>query len=233
MLAKSNRFEEAAYHYYRVVQLNPDFRAGHLELGMVLQQSGRDADALLPLSVAQQLDNGQFDAHLYAGHSLTRLCRLDEARVAFQAACDRAPRNSLVWAALGESFAADQEYVDAERCLRVAIALDPSHCPAWHPLGQVLQALGRTQEAVQCYETALNLDANRVETLLALGLLCQRQGQALRAESLLQRAANLNPRAPEIHNALGNAAAQLDRFEEALTHMRRLCDCGAIMRPLA
>lgn len=222
-LAETGRFEEAAREYLRTLELDPSMSIARLELGRVLQRLGEHEQALAQFGKAALPGSEDVDLLVYRGISLAAQCRIDEAVECFEQALRMKPAHLHALGALADAYLEDQQYDDAERCLRRAIAIR-SDVAAWHAqLGRVLRRAGHADEAVEHLEQAVELSPGDVAFLSDLGSLCREVAQPDRAADCFRKALALKPDSAELLNSLGLSLAdqgQTDaailRYEEAL-----------------
>lgn len=96
-----------------------------------------------------------------------------------------------------------QDYAQAEKLLRDAVAETPNDYRAWFDLGFVLNAAGNTQEAIEAYRKSVAAKPDLFESNLNLGLLLAKSGSP-EAETYLRLATTLKP---ESHQEQGWARA--------------------------
>jgi tetratricopeptide (TPR) repeat protein len=104
----------------------------------------------------------------------------------------RAPSDPTSWRALGFTQARLQQYADAEKSLRGAVALDAKYALAWRDLGVVLVAVERPREAREAYRRAIAADPQEGGAVLNLANLESEQGEHARALQLYRTAERLD-----------------------------------------
>ncbi len=104
----------------------------------------------------------------------------------------RAPADPTLWRALGFTQARLQQYGEAEKSLRGAVALDAKYALAWRDLGVVLVALERPREAREAYRRAIAADPADGGSILNLANLESEQGAHARALELYRTAERLD-----------------------------------------
>jgi len=96
---------EAAIAAYRAaIELDAGDAAPYLNLGMLLTDNQRAAEALPHLQKAAQLTPGDFQAHRELGKAFLQLRQLDNARAEFEKAVAEAPENAPVRFLLAETY---------------------------------------------------------------------------------------------------------------------------------
>jgi tetratricopeptide (TPR) repeat protein len=81
-----NRIEDAGPLLEKVVKLDPSIGLGHLDLGIVDSEAGRNEDALRELTQAAKLTPDDVDVHWRLGRLYRKLGKKDEAKAEFDKA---------------------------------------------------------------------------------------------------------------------------------------------------
>ena len=125
-------------------------------------------------------------------------------------------------AALGHVLCvAEYAWVEGERELRQAIALDPSYVFARGPLAICVASQGRVDEAIALLETARGLDPLSPTVNNLLGRAYVSAGRPDDAIRVLSQMLELNPQLDLAHQQLGHAYLQKGMGTEAIASFRR------------
>jgi tetratricopeptide (TPR) repeat protein len=225
--------EEGIAHLERALALGPpDPGRTHLELGVLLAESGRHNDAVPYLGEAARLLPESADAQFRLATSLRALGRTEEAVTALQrfqdlssaqqAAEDRARAAGI---ALNEAqeLALANRLDEAALRVRKILADFPGHPQTMLLLAKIYASQGRFSEAAELLEGARTALAGDVELHLLEGLVKRRLGDVAGAAGALRTALRLDPGLGEAHAVLGgiyleqgDSAAALAEFEQAL-----------------
>ena len=73
------RWAEAEVELRKALQIDPDQGDWHFNLGLTLERTGRDAEALSSFEQASRLLTEATDPQLAAGATCLRLCRFDDS----------------------------------------------------------------------------------------------------------------------------------------------------------
>ncbi|MFA6310906.1 MAG: tetratricopeptide repeat protein [Sterolibacterium sp.] len=166
--------------FREALRLVPELAEAHANLGLLLDQAGRLAEAEVHylLSLAGNPDCGQ--TWLNLGAMLAKLKRFDQAEAAYRAALELIPESPAAWSNLGVLQACRKQEVEAERSYRQALELDPGHPSANFNLSYLLLRQGRFNEGWRC------LEARKWYVPLEQHLSCPRwRGEPLHGKSLL------------------------------------------------
>jgi tetratricopeptide (TPR) repeat protein len=184
-----------------------------------------DCDAVLE-TLAEIREKGTSVPLVY---ELVASCHLEmgqweSAVTAAKEALARGIESSALHRDLGVAALRQGKPVDAERELRIALALDEANVVARHLLGDALRAQRRDEEAARAYQGALALNPRYVFAWNGLGISLARRGEDGEALQAFRKVVELDPKEPR---GLFNLAAQLDRTgarDEALALYRRFLD---------
>jgi choline-sulfatase len=148
----------------------------------------------------------------------------ESAMTAAKEALARGIESSELHRDLGVAALRQGKPIDAERELRIALALDQANVVARHQLGDALRAQGRDQEAARAYRDALALNPRYVFAWNGLGMSLARAGKDGEALQAFRKVVELDPAEPR---GIFNLAVQLDRAgarDETLALYRRFLE---------
>ena len=109
---------------------------------------------------------------------------------------------------------------EAERCYRLALAIDDLFFPAKMNLAVLLSQQGRNDEAAGLLREVLSAYPGDSDAAYSLGLLLVEMGQTAEAVGMLQRAAEAEPQFARGRYNLGLLLQQLGRLDEAERELR-------------
>lgn len=219
---KSGQLGSAEAAFRAVIREGGDRAFVRHNLGIVLQQRGRHADALAEFRSATRLDPGFGPSYLLAGASLLALGRIKAAVAELGVAAELMPREPAVhlqradacerlkdvvcltdeYRVLVELSPNDPEYAYrlAKAYLRVSQwahtriqAVDPSAARLSQALGREYMEQGRAELAERAYQQALSRDPTLVEVHLALVRIYLADGRLDEAAKAVARALALAP----------------------------------------
>jgi Tfp pilus assembly protein PilF len=172
LLIAQGRAAEAADHYGRGVELDPDYAEGHNNLGVALARDGRFADAIVHYKAAIALDSTYADAYNNWGIALSREGDQAGAMERYARAIALDPRDADALVNYGNALLRTGRVVDAIERYRAAAGVRPRHADTHLNWGVALAQLGRMSEAAEQFRTALELDPENADarTYLARAL---------------------------------------------------------------
>jgi tetratricopeptide (TPR) repeat protein len=112
--------------------------------------------------------------------------------------------------------------VEAERCLRRALAVAPDLALPRLPLAELLVAAGRSEEAATLFGEANELEPLNTRAMLGLARLESDAGRLAEAESLCRQAEEIAPQNRMVQELLARVLFRQGRREEAERLRRRL-----------
>jgi tetratricopeptide (TPR) repeat protein len=148
-LAAQDRTAEAVEHHLAALRIDPAFRDSLTNLGLILSDGGRPAEALPLLERASLLWPDDADMRLNLAICLARLGRTDDARNSFLRALEIEPGNAKHRYNFAMLLESSGDPAAAVRELDLAIASDPSFAPAQAARQRILADHGaRKQQTI-------------------------------------------------------------------------------------
>jgi len=125
------------------------------------------------------------------------------ATMEWQRFLDLLPQDCLGYYQVGRLLIVQQRYAEAERLLRIALAIRPGRTDAWIELGNALALQQKFSEALADYEIALKQEPQNAQTLLRRGKVLARLNRHAEALDSYRAAIQLNPADGLSHHELG------------------------------
>lgn len=214
-LFNHGRYQEAADSSRAMTMQFPSHSFGWATLGVVLQQLGRNEEALQPLQKAVELAPRDAQAHGNLGNTLSYLGRLDEAETSFRRALKINKNFAEAHLNLGATLHDLGRFGEAEISYRRALQLKPGLADAHYNLGNTLKSQGKLEEAVASYHKALQIAPGLVSASNNLGAALQALGKLTEAETILRDVLQAHPNSLEAYSNLGSTLHDMGRLEEA------------------
>ncbi|WP_197467170.1 tetratricopeptide repeat protein [Collimonas arenae] len=184
-------------------------------LGSLLFEAGRQAEAESAFRRALELAPNFIEAHNNLGNLLNQAGRFNEAEDSLRRALALNPDYMEAIYNLGNFFHATARIAEAEAAFRRVLELQPDFAKAHNNLGNLFLQTGRFAEAEGSLRLALLHHPDFVEAHCNLGILLQETGQFAEAELSLRHALELNPDYTKALYNLGNLLYQTRRLSEA------------------
>ena len=170
----------------------PNHQFGWKVLGVILQQTGKIRESLVPNQKAAALFPQDAEAHSNLGLTLQGLGRLNEAEASLRQAIALIPDCAEAHYNLGIMLQELGRLDEAEASYRQATALKPGYAEAYNNLGNTLLELGRLEEAAASFRQALDLEPDYAQAHSSFGIALYRSGALEEAEASCRKAIALN-----------------------------------------
>ena len=161
-------YRDAETLYRATLARNPGAWLADMNLGSVLMERGRLAEAEIHYRAAEKEEPGNQPTHFDLGKLLLQQGRPQEAVDEFDEAVRLLPEDVEARDNLGVALAETGRAGEAEAQFREAIRLQPDNPTARYNLAVALQNGGRAEEAARSYEEALRLRPDYPEARRAL-----------------------------------------------------------------
>lgn len=213
---------EAVAALQGAVAANPRFADSHLRLGIALEAIGMVDAALAAYRTASAVLPSLADARFRAGNLLDSLGQAGPAIDAFRRAAAAAPKTTLGRIATARALLTEDRDTEAEKVLRQALALDKNNAVALDLLGNTLANAGRFAEAREILLRAIEyapLGAGSYYEIVRCGRIGPEDAGLIASMRTAVALPGLEPaQRSRVHLALGKAADDLGKFQEAMQH---------------
>ncbi|MCW2239740.1 tetratricopeptide repeat protein [Azospirillum canadense] len=193
LLLRSLRHPEAEGCLRRALQDTPADATLAAELGLLLLEAGRVAEAGAAMATALEAGAEGSILRLILGTALAGQRQHGQAADQFRGAVALAPGMAAAWAGLGSALEALDRLDAAAAALRRALRLNPQDAAVRTALGAILRTLGRDGDAELELRHALALATNQAAAYANLGALLLHRKDDAAAELSLDRALALDP----------------------------------------
>jgi tetratricopeptide (TPR) repeat protein len=189
----AGRWNDAAAHLRRSIELNPQSAPAHYNLGYARARLGQTGDAVKSFDEALRLDPDYAQAHNNLGAVLQTLGRTDEARDHYRRATALRPDNVEAHVNLAHLLSGQGRRPEAVREFEAALALRPDEAQALSGLAWIRAtapdaSLRNASDAVALAERAVTLTGRR--DLSALDALAAAYASANRFDEAVEVARN-------------------------------------------
>src|SRR5438874_10135685 len=155
--AGSDRYDEAAAHFEKALQIRPDDYMLLLYVSVNRFYHGRLPEAIEYAQAAIRLQADSPRAHDLLGKALAKQNRNEAALDEMRRAVELAPKDADIRNDLGLALAQLGRITEATDEFHEAVRLNPNSAAAHVNLGLVLLAAGKPQESISEFEAALRL----------------------------------------------------------------------------
>jgi len=218
VLADQGKFQEAIFHYRKVLQVKPDHYKAHNNMGNAFAKLGKIKEAMNHYKEALRLRPDYAEAHSNLGNVLASQGKFDQAMDHYSQALRSEPDHVEAHINLGNVLASKGKFGQAMDHYSQALRSKPDYAEAHYNLGNVLARQGRFQEAMDHYSQALRSKPDYAEAHNNLGNLLEAQGKFEEAAGHYAEVLRLKPDQAEAHNNLANALASQGKFTQAIDY---------------
>jgi tetratricopeptide (TPR) repeat protein len=149
LLANEGKTEEAAFHFYRALEMHPALVDARVNLGILLLRKGMIEEARKEYLTALQYAPNLAEAHFSLGNLYLREGKLEEAHKHLSEAVRVAPDHSGARTNLGVTLGRQGKIEDAAEQLEKAVELNPGSAEARDNLAKAYWMLGRRDDALR------------------------------------------------------------------------------------
>jgi tetratricopeptide (TPR) repeat protein len=219
------RWVEAEVELRKALQIDPDQGDWHFNLGLTLERTGRDAEALSSFEQASRLLAESMDPQLAAGAACLRLCRFDDAIAWLNGVVDSDPSIEQAWAMLVDSHASNEDHEAAETTFYLAqdALPDPSASVLVAMSGSLLSR-NLLDRATWCAREALKLDSSVQGGRLRLASALVATGQGQQASQILLQELREDPGNVQALLLHADVLAESGRTNEACIKLHRVLE---------
>lgn len=221
MLRQAGHHVEAEAAARRALALDSRVTAVWVNLGIILQESGKLEESLHCLTRVCQLMPDSPEAHNNLANTYRRLGRLNEARTEYEAALALNPSYSEAHANLAHLLNELGEHAAALAAVRRAIDLNPRNADAYLNAAAIALAMKQPDEVIRWINNIFSFAPDHPGALMAMALVLQETEDFVAAEQFARRAVAAAPQNGEAHQRLGQVLQAMDRAEEALAEFEQ------------
>jgi tetratricopeptide (TPR) repeat protein len=216
--------------FTHAIAVTRDNAAAEIDLGVALEQQGRQTEALAHYREAARISPENIQAHYNIGNLLDKLGQPGEALPEQREVVRLDPKSSFLHTGLGITLAGLGNFDEAMAEFSEAARLDPADPSPHFQMGATLLKKGRDTEAIEQLRAALRLDPENFQILAyAAHVLAADENSKIRdGKSALVLAVKANVitggTQPQMLDALGMACAETGDFTNAMDATQRALD---------
>ncbi|MBT4530892.1 MAG: tetratricopeptide repeat protein [Phycisphaerae bacterium] len=219
------RLAEAEAELRQALDIDPDQGDWHFNLGLTLERTGRDGEALSSYEQASRLLVDAVDPRLAAGSTCLRLSRFQDAIGWLDKVLAIDPSAESAWSLLIDANASQGNHDAAETAFYMA--QDALEEPSAHVLISMSGSLlsrGLLDRAVWCAREALKIDSNVQNGRLRLASALVATGQGQQASRILLQELRDDPGNVQALLLHADVLAESGRTNEALIKLHRVLE---------
>lgn len=230
---RQNRLDAAERAYQQVIDLQPGYWRGHLEMGNFLFDTGRIQEAVELFTYVVSVTPDNATGYLNLGSAYAMLGHFENADAAWRKSIDLEPRTSA-FMNVGYSYFLLGRFDDSAEMYQQACKLAPEDFEAWGSLGDAYRhtadnkslAIPAYQKAIELGEQMLDINPSDALTMAMLAQYYANTGNAQQARTLAAEAGKLEPRNMQVHYYLAVTKASLGKDDEAVAAIKKAVELG-------
>jgi len=156
-MGASGRYEKAAAHFEKALQIAPDFYDGLVGMGVTRMNQSRLPEAIEYFQTAIRLQPDKPTAHVQLGRALWKQNRDEAALEEMGRASELAPKDADIRADFALALELVGRIPEAIEQFHEALRMNPNDAEAHANLGLALLASGKSRESIPEFEMALRL----------------------------------------------------------------------------
>ncbi len=216
-LSEAGESERAAFAFKRAADLDPQWSAPYVNLGVVFERLSRLPKALESFRSALERDPENPVALFDLGSVAHQLGDLDAAVEAFESLLSLAPGYPGLRVALANVLGDRRDFDNAVALLLEELEIDPDSVAAWSSLGLAYACAGNSARGEECLHEALARDPRRLDAYHNLAVIYTTQRRLDDAAVMVERAFAVDPaRARELVSGDANLAPLRERLGSIL-----------------
>lgn len=225
-LVQQNSPEIALIYAWIAVDLRPDFPLAQMLVAGLLENLGRNQEAIDVLKSVRRDSPLGWAAQVRMAVALEALDRADEAIAKLQAMSEEDPKRIEALVNLGDLLRTKKRYTEAAASYQRAIdrlpQVEKRHWSLFYSLGIAYERAKQWPQAEAAFLRALELSPEQPFVLNYLGYSWVDQGINLdRARKMIERAVELRPNDGYIVDSLGWALYRMHDYPGAVLHLER------------
>ena len=219
-----NQPEKALTWFKKAVHSEPTYYEAYNNIGGILIESGKYAEALPYIDQSIDLNPDNYEAYNNLGSAMHRLNRLDDAVTYFLHALALFPEYETAHNNLGAVLVEKGDIAGAVRHLRQALRINPAYPEPYNNLGLAMMRQEHIPEAIRYYRQALDLNPEYTTAHFNLGTACFQNRDLACAADHLRQAARLDPGSVLTLNNLTSVLVLQEKYQEAGGYLIRLAE---------
>lgn len=212
---RQKKFNTAASHYRRALDLNPRSVAAARGLGRAMSELGDRSAARIAFGRAIEIDPASAEARNDFGVFLYRSDETDRSIEELIEAVRLDPGSALYHENLGRAYRKKAQWKEADRELAETARLSPKETAVWIALGQTRRAEKRLDEAAAAFAAAIAIDPLDEEAAAGLAATLREEGKLAEAETALTQSLSNIAKSPVLWNNLGVVRVERGAYAQA------------------
>jgi len=206
------------------IDKSPNVADLYNNMGLALAKQGDNADAIVTLKEALQLDPDHVDANNNIGIAYQKNKEDKKAIFHYKKALKAMPHYIKTYCNLGRMYHEKGDFQRAANFFNKAIAINPLFAEAHDELGTILFAQNKSSQALTHFYEAIRLSPGRISTVINIGDVLASQNKFTEAKNFYNQSLKLDPDNKYTRNKLGNLYARQGDFKMAIKQYEQILD---------
>lgn len=198
------------------IRKNPNAYLAHVNIALLLTESGRLDEAHFHYTQALTLDQDKVVPNLGLGRVEFARERYEKSKEMYERVLTLKPNDADALNGLAGILVKDERFGEAMTLLDRAGKSDPRHAETFTNRGRLLDAIGKKDEAVAAYTRAIDLNPDDFKARQHLADDLRDLGRYDEAIAQYSFSIQLNPRNVDAALSLGGVLGSLGNYEQAL-----------------
>lgn len=214
------RYEQAAAHCRKVVELSPGEVRWSFHLAVMLEKSGMIDEAVANYRNVIKNDADYVSAYYNLGTLFAKRGHYEQAVDCFQQALKLNPDMATTHNNLGTALRDMGNLEEAVQSYQTALKIEPDMAEVHTNLGDIFKRMGKEAQAAEHLERAQKLEPDNAYLQLDLGNTFKAMDQFEQAAEHYRKALALKPDMAEVHYHLGDALQHMGKHAQAVEHFK-------------
>ena len=214
--------------FKKVIEINPRFIDGYINLGNILKNQSKINEALLVYKKAlEHLDNVLENNLNYSrvllniGVILHEQNKLDDAAESYRKVISIEPENIIAHNNLGVTLKNQGKLEEALLYFKTALKIKPDYVDAYYNMGTVLQKKNKFEEAVECYKKVIFITPNYSDAFFNMGIAFIKIKKFEKAKYSFNKVISFRPDYAEAYKNLGWIFYEQGKLEDSINFFKK------------
>ena len=216
LAVKEEMFKEAERFYREAIGLDSNYAEAHNNLGIVLENQGKNEAALISFNTAIRSDSTFYDAYFNRANLLVDMGKDSLALQDLHRIAGQKDKKEQIAALVGMANFHLKQYTQASAAFRQTIQLDSANAEHYINLGTVQFYQGKFENARRNIQHGISINPEEANGYNVLGMMAVKENDTVMAKKYLNRALELDAENPYFLNNRGYLYLQKGELDKGL-----------------